>query len=72
MTFEEFLDKIDQTYYDNDEMRYGQSLMNVLWNIWPEKYKEITESDLDCFYDDGTMRLTIDYLRKEWNKQGAL
>lgn len=66
MTFEEFLDKIDQTYYDNHEMRYGQSVMNVLYNIWSDKYKEIIKTDLDCFYDDGTTRLTLEYLEKEW------
>lgn len=68
MTFDQFLDKIDDTYYSNDEMRYGQSLMNTLWIVWPEKYKEIIRSDLDCFYDDATMRLTIKHLQQEWHK----
>lgn len=67
MTFDQFLDKIDDTYHTNDEMRYGQSLMSVLWEVWPEKYKEITGSDFDCFYDDRTTRFTIEKLEKEWS-----
>lgn len=72
MTFNEFLDIVDETYGSNDEMRYGQSVMNVLWNIWPDKYKEIVKTDLDCFYDDGTTRLTLEHLDKEWHKYGQI
>lgn len=70
MTFEEFVQKVDNFYYDHSfEMRYGQSLMNILHKVWPEKYKEISGGDLDCFYDDGTVKLTLDYLEKNWNER---
>lgn len=70
MTFEEFLQKVDRFYYDNEfDMRYGQSVMNILHKIWPEKYKEISGGDLDCFYDDGTVRFTLEYLEKAWNER---
>jgi hypothetical protein len=41
--------------------------MNVLYQVWPEKYKEISGGDYDCFYDDGTVRLTLDFLKKGWS-----
>jgi hypothetical protein len=68
MTFEQFLLKVDRFYHDNEfEMRYGQSIMNMLHQIWPDQYKKITQTDLDCFYDDGTAKSTLEYLEKEWN-----
>lgn len=68
MTFEQFLQKVDQYYYDNEpNQRYGQSIMNVLHDIYPDWRKRITGSDLDCFYDDGIVRYTLEYLEKEWD-----
>lgn len=67
MTFEEFLLKVDSFYNENEfTLRYGQTIMNVLYKVRPEKYKEITGGDLDCFYDDGTVRLTLEHLEKTW------
>jgi hypothetical protein len=34
------------------ELREGQSLMNALFEVNPNLYKEITGSEFDCFYDD--------------------
>jgi len=70
MTFEQFLDKVDKAYYENEfELRHGQVIMNVLVAANHKKYVEITvnKTDLDCFYDDGIVRLTLDYLEKNWN-----
>lgn len=72
MTFKDFLDKIDKAYYENEfEMRYGQVIMNVLYDVWKEKYIQITteQTDYDCFYDDGIVRFTLEKLEKEWNDQ---
>ena len=69
LSFEQFLNRVDKVYYENEfELRYGQVLMNVLYQVWLEKYKEITteKPDYDCYYDDGIVRLTLDYLEKEW------
>lgn len=67
MTFEQFLSKVDSFYNENEfEIRYGQTIMNVLYKVWPEKYKEISGGDLDCFYDDGTVKFTLEYLEKTW------
>lgn len=64
MKFEEFVKKVDDFFMSgqiarlkpnepisiSNQLRYGQSVMNVLYNVWPEKYFEISNSDIDCFY----------------------
>ena len=75
MTFKEFITKVEDTFLSNqppkvsaaNRWRYGQTLMNVLYDVWPEKYNEIKDSDLDCFYTNQYINLTIDKLEKEWN-----
>lgn len=76
MTFEEFKTKIDDTFMGNqppkvsaaNRWRYGQTLMNVLWDVWPEKYNEIKDSDIDCFYSNRTVAMVINKLEKEWDE----
>ena len=44
MKFTEFLKKVDDTFMSKqppkisaaNRWRYGQTLMNVLWDVWPE------------------------------------
>jgi hypothetical protein len=68
LSFEQFLNLVDKVYYENEfELRHGQVVMNVLHQVWPEKYKEISGGDYDCFYDDGTVRFALDYLERVWN-----
>lgn len=67
ITFKQFLKMVDETYNDHPfTFRYGQTIMNVLHQVWPEKYKEIMQINYDCFYDDGMVRITLDKLEKEW------
>ena len=67
ITFNEFLKRVDETYnYHSFELRYGQTIMNVLRDAWPEKYSELQKSDYDCFYDDGIVKITLQKLDKEW------
>lgn len=74
MTFTEFKIKVDDTFMNNqppkvsavNRWRYGQTLMNVLWDIWPEKYNEIKDSDINCFYSNRTVAMVINKLEKEW------
>jgi len=68
LSFEHFLNRVDKVYYENEfELRYGQVLMNVLHQIWPDQYKKLSGGEYDCYYDDGTARSTLDYLEKVWN-----
>jgi hypothetical protein len=71
MTFQEFLNQVDDYYqqHKNDDMRYGQSIMNLLFQHWPSKYTEISGTDDDCFYDDSLVKFTLDKLEKEWAGQ---
>jgi hypothetical protein len=67
ISFNQFLNLVDNSYYDHSfEWRYGQTIMNVLCNVWPDKYKEILASQDDCFYDDRMVQLTLAKLEKEW------
>jgi hypothetical protein len=67
ISFNDFLQLVDHTYdHYSFELRYGQTIMNTLYNIWPEKYKELVASKEDCFYDDGTVRFTLSKLEKDW------
>lgn len=71
MTFNDFLNNVDMyfTEHSGQGIRYGQSIMNILYNVWPSKYKEIHGSDDDCFYDDNVCRFTLDRLEREWAGQ---
>jgi hypothetical protein len=78
ITFNEFLKKVDDTFLNHqaarsggkikaaNQWRYGQTVMNVLWDVWPEKYQQIHGSDCDCFYDNVTVQHILDKLEKEW------
>ena len=81
MKFEEFVSKVDDTFMNHqasrsggkisaaNQWRYGQVLMNVLHDVWHKKYLEISDSDLDCFYDNATVKFTLDKLEKEWHEK---
>lgn len=66
MTYEEFIKLVDQTH-NQFNWRYGQSLMNVLHTIWPEKYNEITDSEYDPYYRDDMVSHTLKILKENWN-----
>jgi hypothetical protein len=70
ITFKQFLDLINNFYNEGEyELRYGQILMNTLYQYWPEKYNQITHTEYDCFYEDGWSYATSQTLRKlqeEW------
>lgn len=66
MPYNEFVELVNQTAI-NFDWRYGQSLMNVLYDTWPEKYNEILGSNKDCYYNDTLFKDTLDYLQKVWS-----
>ena len=69
MTFQEFVQLVDSEFHSatyKEQLRYGQYIMNELYNIWPEKYAQITGSDTDCFYNNSKVELTLTKLEKEW------
>lgn len=67
MTYEEFLDRVESEYDTHSfEWRYGQTLMNVLSHVWPDKYRELTYTYCDCYYDDGMIDKVKTKLKAEW------
>ena len=66
MTYNEFIKTVDQVSA-NFSWRYGQALMNVLHSVWPEKYEEITNLELDCYYREDLVPATLKFLKGDWN-----
>ena len=67
MKFEQFVQQADIFYnYNHPHMRYGQSVMNVLYQIRPDLYEKTKGTDFDCFYDDSTVALTLNNLETRW------
>lgn len=75
MTFTEFTKKVEDIFMANqaarsggkNQLRYGQTIMNVLYDVWPEKFNEIRDSDINCFCSNRTVSIVLDKLEKEWH-----
>jgi len=66
ISFEEFLNLVDETYFDHSfSWRYSQTIMNVLHGANPIKYNELVSTENDCYYDDSIARTTLNKLEKE-------
>lgn len=69
INFKQFLDLVDKKYYNYSfEWRYGQTIMNVLRDVWIDKYNELVATHNDCFYDDRMVQFTLSKLEKEWKE----
>jgi hypothetical protein len=42
--------------------------MTALATAWPSKYKEITGTDLDCYYKDDKAMSLLSYLENNWSQ----
>lgn len=65
MTYSDFRNKIDHDL-KRYGLRYGQTVMNTLSEVWPDKHRELISTDLDCFYNDKKTDTTLSYLEKAW------
>jgi hypothetical protein len=65
MSYDEFVKLVDQTSVQFN-WRYGQSLMNVLHGAAPDKYSEIMNLELDCYYNDDMVPATLKFLKYDW------
>jgi len=68
MNYSEFRNKVDY-YLKQHGLRYGQTIMNTLSEVWPDKHRELISTDLDCFYNDKKADTTLRYLEKAWNHE---
>lgn len=72
MTFKKFVDNIDKIYADqgdkpeSERLRYGQILMNQLWQVWPAKYHNITMTQKDPFHNGGRVKDLLYELEEAW------
>ena len=50
--WEEILNETQVFKRQNYQLRFGQSLMNVLYKLYPDIYNQLAATDVDPFYDD--------------------
>lgn len=48
-------------------LRKGQILMHTLYKYDKEKYRELTDTEYDCFFIDSRFDKTIEKLIKDWD-----
>ena len=65
--FQEFKSKVEKMYCNHTDLRYGQAIMNVLWQTHPKIYQEITGTELDSFYIDEKSKSLLKYLEDKIN-----
>lgn len=70
MSYDEFVKLVDQTSVQFN-WRYGQALMNVLHGAAPDKYREIMNLELDCYYNDDIVPATLKFLKYDWNSNNG-
>lgn len=66
MTYSYFRNKIDHDL-KKYSLRYGQTIMNTLSEVWPEKHLEITGTSWDCFYNNNKTETLLSHLEKTWD-----
>lgn len=69
MDFWKFYSIANSTYLTHKgEVRYGQHLMNELYQYNPDLYNEITfESEVDPFYNDKKVSAFLEFAEKNWD-----
>ena len=70
MNYSEFRNKVDHDLKKYG-LRYGQTVMNSLSEVWPEKSRQLASTDWDCFYNDNKTDILLNYLEKIWNHETA-
>jgi hypothetical protein len=71
-TYQDFNEQIDLRWESRkaDWIRRGQVVMNALAEVWPAKYKEVSGSVLDCFYNDSAIGNLLEHLsNQDWDEK---
>lgn len=69
-TYQEYLTLVNNTY-NTFGWRYGQTVMNVLYAVYPEKYVSLVMTDDDCYYDDNKVTNTLKII-EEWTQNASM
>jgi len=81
MTFDDFVFTFETNVWParSQVERYGQALMNYLYEVWPAEAERIIQSQcqtlfnselkhVDCFYNDNLVANTLIHLQSVWNQ----
>lgn len=53
MNYQDYLDEAGRYFVANQpHLRYGQALMNYLWEYSQDLYRDVVSAKLDPYYDD--------------------
>jgi len=62
-----FLQEANRSYsVDHQNQRYGQFMMNYLWNHHPDLYTQVPD-DADCFYLDFKFNDFVNWIYSQGN-----
>jgi hypothetical protein len=65
MSYQDYVILVDQTFHTFN-WRYGQTIMNVLYSVSPNKYTELVGGEYDCYYEDSKALNTLKFLNEHW------
>lgn len=68
MSLEEFMEAYGSYKNKPKELRFGQYLMNSLWHVRPDLYKELLRNGGDTFYLDSRIDKFWLFLDNNWNR----
>lgn len=68
MTYLKFKQKWETEILPNKEdyERDGQSLINLLGDVWLQEYNRIVDTEADCFYNSKLIPNTLKHLELVW------
>lgn len=68
MTYSEFLTDWRTQCASQPELRRGQALMNLLFEVRPDLYDQVNMSALDSFYTDEPLPSLLTILNEQWEQ----
>lgn len=67
--YDNFMKKVDVFYNEHQtKLRYGQTIMNILFTVAPNQYHKLVGTEYDCFYNDNNVEKTLQKLKELWNE----
>lgn len=70
MTLEDFYSKWTLYMADNPKLRKGQSIFNLMYDLYPQIANKYRATNLDPFYNDENINHFIEKCLTEINKKG--
>lgn len=69
MTFDDFLTTVTEYHRTHPSQRYGQAVMNVLYQVRPDLYDRTTKERFDVFYttDAAEIEAILAWLKRRFH-----